>query len=113
MTEAEKQSLSEMPIETLTEAEVDDLWIRWVNQEMWALDREEEEKRVLQPGQKSMGNSFAKLREASPPLFGKFCQLRHWSVLPFIYQDRGMHRLTPEKRFQGAQKASEAETNRG
>lgn len=46
-----------------------------------------------------MGNSFAKLREASPPLFGKFCQLRYWPVLPFICQDRGMHRLAPEKRF--------------
>jgi len=47
MTEAEKQALSEMPLETLTEAEIDDLWIRWVNQEMWTLDREDEEKRVL------------------------------------------------------------------
>ena len=46
-----------------------------------------------------MGNSFAKLREASPPLFGKFCQLRYRPVLPFIYQDRGMHGPTPKKRF--------------
>ena len=47
MTEAEREALSEMPLEPLTEAEIEDLWIRWVNQEMWSLDREAEEKRVL------------------------------------------------------------------